>query len=465
MTAVPAFAVVGHPNKGKSSIVATLAENAEVPISPMPGTTRVSRAFRLSIDGRPLYDLIDTPGFQRPRQVLAWLREHAGNANERAETVRRFIAEHRGGTRFADECQLLDPLMSGAGILYVVDGSVAYGPEYEAEMEILRWTGRPRMALINLIGEADYTEDWRAALDQYFAIVRVFDAARADFARRIDLLRAFAELDENWRGALVEAAEVLTTERQRRIDASAAEIADLLIESLTLTVRRELDIDADEGRWQARLRDELAAALARREQAARARVEAIWAHTGIERVEAGAALLGEELLSETSFRLFGLSRRQLLSTGAAAGAMAGGSIDVLLGGASLLLGAGIGAAIGATSTLLGSGRLAEMRVLGQSVGRKLIEVGPVRDPNLAWVLLSRALLHARLVAERNHARRDALVVATEPHASDSIDPPTRARLRSLFDRLRRPGQPAADLRPDLIAIIASQLGGPAASRS
>ena len=42
----PTFAIVGHPNKGKSSIVATLAEDESVSISPDPGTTRVARSFR-----------------------------------------------------------------------------------------------------------------------------------------------------------------------------------------------------------------------------------------------------------------------------------------------------------------------------------------------------------------------------------------------------------------------------------
>ena len=34
----PRFAIVGHPNKGKSSIVATLAQDDSVPVSPLPGT-------------------------------------------------------------------------------------------------------------------------------------------------------------------------------------------------------------------------------------------------------------------------------------------------------------------------------------------------------------------------------------------------------------------------------------------
>ena len=67
----PRLAVVGHPNKGKSSLVATLAEDDSVGIGPTPGTTLRTREYPMTVDGRLLYTLIDTPGFQRARRVLA----------------------------------------------------------------------------------------------------------------------------------------------------------------------------------------------------------------------------------------------------------------------------------------------------------------------------------------------------------------------------------------------------------
>ena len=189
----PRFAIVGHPNKGKSSIVATLAEDDSVPVSPMPGTTTTARDFPMRVDGEVLYQLVDTPGFQRAREVLNWLVAHERGAEARPAVVGEFLSAHRGDARFHDECELLAPILEGAGVLYVVDGAHPYGGEYEAEMEVLRWTGQPRMALINLIGTGDHQGQWRRALDQYFSIVRVFDAVHADFDKRIDLLRAFGE--------------------------------------------------------------------------------------------------------------------------------------------------------------------------------------------------------------------------------------------------------------------------------
>ena len=111
---IPRFAVVGHPNKGKSSIVSTLAEDYDVAIADTPGTTTESRTFPMRVDGEVLYELIDTPGFQRPRQVLAWLQDHSGGAHDRADTVARFVEAHNIDDRFHDECELLAPLVEGA---------------------------------------------------------------------------------------------------------------------------------------------------------------------------------------------------------------------------------------------------------------------------------------------------------------------------------------------------------------
>ena len=80
----PVFAVVGHPNKGKSSIVATLSQNDAIAIALEPGTTRKHQAYPLAVDGKTLYTLVDTPGFQRPRRVLEWLEAHSVSAPDRA---------------------------------------------------------------------------------------------------------------------------------------------------------------------------------------------------------------------------------------------------------------------------------------------------------------------------------------------------------------------------------------------
>ncbi|MFW6093888.1 MAG: GTPase/DUF3482 domain-containing protein [Pseudomonadota bacterium] len=456
---IPTFAVVGHPNKGKSSIVATLAEDERILISPRPGTTRSAHRYTLSIDGEPQYVLVDTPGFQRARAVLDWLEARAVSAQERPALVARFVAEHRDDPRFRDEVELLAPVVEGAGVLYVVDGAKPYGPEYELEMQVLQWTGQPRMALINMIGDGDYVEEWRQGLGQYFSIVRVFDAVRADFSKRTALLKAFAELNESWREPIERAVAALQAERDRRRHRSAAEIADALVECLGLVERAPLgDAEAaDDERRQAledalleRLRDHIRT----REREARDRVQSLYRHQALHREESSAELLGADIFTGEGWELFGLSRAQLVTTGAVSGAVAGGGVDVLLGGASLLLGAGLGAVLGGAGAWFGGNELARVKVLGQTLGGRVLQVGPVRAANFPWVLLGRAWMHHQLVAERNHARREAmtLAMAADEHLMDRIPDPLRRRLASLLRRLARDGADA-DLRAGLVAAI------------
>ncbi|MEH6561479.1 MAG: DUF3482 domain-containing protein, partial [Marinobacter sp.] len=221
MNTAPIFAVVGHPNKGKSSVVATLSQNDAIAIALEPGTTRKRQSYPLSVDGRVLYTLVDTPGFQRPRRVLEWLEAHSVSASDHSETVRAFVLQHQGDGRFTDECELLAPLIEGAGIIYVVDGSAPYSAEHEAEMTILRWTGQPSLALINSIGPDDYSATWQAALGQFFQVVRKFDAVRAPFEQHLSLLRAFGQLEPDWEQALGEATHHLSAQReQRRLQAA-----------------------------------------------------------------------------------------------------------------------------------------------------------------------------------------------------------------------------------------------------
>jgi len=458
----PTFAVVGHPNKGKSSIVATLAEDERIAIGPTPGTTREANAHTLVVDGESLYVLVDTPGFQRPRDVLDWLKRRCPSASERPATVASFVAEHEHDGRFHDECALLRPILAGAGILYVVDGTKPYGPEYELEMQILQWTGQPRLALINMIGEDDYGDQWRKALDQYFSIVRVFDAMHADFPTRIGLLKAFAELDESWRRPLERAVDVLTAERARRRERAASELAALLLDALTAVERESLPADAEDNDSRSVVKERLAGRLtrriARREQDARRAVEAIYHWAMLERHESEERLLTTDLFETEGWELFGLSETRLLVSGVVSGALAGGGIDALLGGASMLLGAGIGAIVGGAGVWLGGHELAKVTVLGETLGGRIMQVGPVKAPNFPWVLLGRAWVHHHLISERNHARREVLSLSleSERHVADALPDGIRKRLATRFRRI--PDDAGSEmhqaLTADLLEVLA-----------
>jgi len=187
------FAVLGHPNEGKSSLVSTLTEDDQIKVSPIPGETTISRNYTITIDGKEIIKFVDTPGFQVPRQTLAWFKAFDGDPGK---IVDQFIYAFNNDPFFADECELLGPVARGAGIIYVVDGSRPVRDDDLAEMEILRLTGRPRMAIINSKTEKkDYTQDWKLEFRKHFNCIRVFNSNKANFTDRIKMLESLKAID------------------------------------------------------------------------------------------------------------------------------------------------------------------------------------------------------------------------------------------------------------------------------
>lgn len=441
----PAFAVLGHPNKGKSSLVASLAQDERVHIAPDPGTTTRAIRYPLRVDGEVLYELVDTPGFQRARGVLAWLEQEArrtsATAADRPALVAQFCRAPGHREQFPDEVALLEPVIQGAGVLYVVDGSVPFSSDYEAEMEILRWTGRPSLAVINPIGAPRYVAEWENALGQFFRVVRVLDALHASFDTRLDMLRAFGELDAKWRPALQRAIAALEADRTRKLADAASEVAQLLAAAAALSVEQRISEDANPEDYQGELEECYRAALRTLEHDARCNVEAIYDFSNLlyaQDAEADAerdafqALLDEDLFSERTWLVFGMRRRDLVTAGGAAGAATGGVIDAATGGASMLAGAAIGGIVGGALGFFGADRLANVQILRQPLGGRLLRYGPTRSPNLTSVLLGRARLHHAVVSGRTHARRDVLDLAAESERlAGRLDPVDAATLRRI----------------------------------
>jgi len=438
MSELPKFAVVGHPNKGKSSIVATLSQDERVSVGRDPGTTEKNAVFSLKLDGRVLFELIDTPGFQRPRKVLKWMKQHEQGAASHPEIVKKFVSDSSVSSEFPEEVELLKPITQGAGILYVVDGSTPYGPEYEAELEILRWSGQPRMALINPIGPADFIEDWTKALEQFFSVVRVFNALEVEFEKQLELLRAFGQLNQDWRESLGSAVAALQEDRDHKIKESASIIARLLSESLSIKIDEKLEVPEKCEAQIKRLQEKLEYKLVHCEERARSSVERLYRYERLDRAEDSIRELSEiDLFSQESWKLFGLSKKDLLTFSAVGGAAVGGGLDVLVGGSSLMMGSLVGGLLGAGASLFGAEKLVDSKVLLLPLGERVAQVGPVRNLSFPHMLLERARLHHQLLGERTHANRHVFELreASLPAIPDSL----KRKLESKFRKIRKSG--------------------------
>ena len=450
----PSFAVVGHPNKGKSSIVSTLAFDDSVQISDTPGTTTKKRSFPLTVDGRVLYELFDTPGFQRARSVLALLQKHEVTADKRPEVVEAFINEHRDDPRFNDEIELLEPIMNGAGIIYVVDGSKPYGEEYEAEMEILRWTGQPSMALINLIDDTNYVEEWKRALGQYFKMVRLFNPMKATFPQHLSLLESIAQLKEEWIAPVNESIRLFKVYHEQMFEQTAQSITRLLYRSLSHVERLPLKEDEATEAEKTLVLERYKAKIRTYEEVSQHRVEQIWHHENLEKAQQALLFDGMDLFSKESASLFGLSRKELLLTGTTGGAMTGAGIDLLLGGTTLFLGSAIGAVVGGGSVFFGFNELSDIKVLGQKLGKRYLEAGPMKNVNFPYILLNRALFHAVKIASRSHALRDKVVLEMgQDFTGTWMDDPLRKSLEKYHVQFRT----TDEVKPELLKEYEAQI--------
>jgi hypothetical protein len=443
MKVIPAFAVIGRVNKGKSSIVSALAEDDTVVIESSAGTTLVCQEFPVRVDGKTIIILIDTPGFQQAPRALAWMKERETSAANRRDVVNDFYNHFKNTEEFADECRLLKPILEGAGILYVVDGAKPFRRNFEAEMEILRWTGQPRMALINHIGYDDYTKTWRPALDQYFSVVREFNAQKVKFTDRLELFQAFRELNDAWRPGVDEAIKYLNGEWKRRERETAHIIADMLADELTYHIEiglaRHEHIEDHRPGLESKFHDWLR----KRERNSRQAIERLYRHSSLEREEADLdnPVFQEDLFAESTWEILGLTPKQLLTLGAITGAAIGGTLDAVVGGSSLLAGAIGGAIIGAGSVAyFSTRRFASIEHVSRFLkGGRVVRVGPHKNQNFPWILLDRALLHYFAIRDYAHSRREKIVI----HGHDDtglvkgLEQGKRRELARIFSRLKK----------------------------
>lgn len=402
---LPILAIVGHPNRGKSSLVATLVEDERVAISPVSGTTEVAEPFSLTIDGTPYLTLTDTPGFQRARRLLSLLGGESLALDKRPQAINSFLNDAELTAQFPDEAALLRPIMQGAGILYVVDGGRPYEAVYEAEMEILRWTSAPRMAVINPIGSSVHVEQWQQVLNQQFQVVRVFDPLQSSFTTRLQLFNAFSVLAPQWQSQLGNLQVLLSQARVSRQKESAALIARLLSESLSYRISVIGHGEAARALTQKRLLAELT----QREKQCWQAIAVAYRFENLALETEGLTLPSEALFSQQSWQDWGLSKKQMLLAAGASGALAGGAIDIAVGGTSMLLGTITGAGIGSAGAFWADKKLAKLGWAKQLLQQKNSwQCGPVQHENFGFVLLARALSVWLQVEQRTHAQRNAI---------------------------------------------------------
>ena len=403
-SAIPEFAVLGHPNEGKSSVVSTLAEDDSVKISPTPGETLSCRSFPVRIDGKEIIRFTDTPGFQRPRKTLKWMEAYAG---PRKQLAADFCEAHKNNPDFRNECELFGPVVRGAGIIFVVDGSRPLRNNDRMEIEILRQTGRPRMAIINSKAlHEEHLSEWKNEFRKNFNAVRVFNAHNANYRERIALLETLKAIDQDWQIVLEKVIRAFREDWKNRRLVAADLICDLLARCLSHRVEKAYAEAGGERETKSRVQTVYQKEIAALEKQTHDRIRQLYKHNIFELDLPPQSIVHEDLFSTRTWQVLGLKPVQLAAAAALGGGVIGAKLDIAAAGLGFGVFTAIGGAVAAGSAYLLGEKMVKAKVVGFNLGGYTVTVGPHKSPNFPFILMDRALIVYSHVINWAHGKRD-----------------------------------------------------------
>ncbi len=405
MTTRPiAAAVVGHTNTGKTSLMRTLLRDAAFgEVSDRPAVTRHVEGATLLLNGEPALELYDTPGLEDSIGLREHLDRLAGSeVRDATAAVEAMLASDAARDQFAQEAKAIRQVMASDVALYVIDARQRILAKYRDELAILARCGRPVVPVLNFIASDDArTAEWRDQLARLnLHAVAEFDTVVFDELgeqRLFEKMRTLLDKHEATLNALIEDRR---QQRELLIQASARRIAELLLDAAG-AVRivtadrhhpREEDLESlrdDIRRAEQQCVDDLLALHRFRPEDC---------HPDQLPLEQGQWDM--DLFSQEALRRFGVAT----GGAAAAGAMAGLTVDIMLGGVTLGAMTGLGAATG--------GLLGATKTHGKRFYERLRGKRELRCDDATLLLLARrqiTLVHALL--RRGHASQEPIQLA------------------------------------------------------
>ncbi|MCP3875805.1 MAG: GTPase/DUF3482 domain-containing protein [Desulfobacteraceae bacterium] len=401
---IPEFAVLGHPNEGKSSVVSTLTEDDQIRVSQIPGETTISKRYTVKIDGQEIVRFVDTPGFQVPRQTLAWFKAYD---DDPVQIIDQFIDTHKKDSFFADECELFGPVARGAGIIYVVDGSRPVRDDDLAEMEVLRLTGRPRMAIINTkTDEKDYTQDWKLEFRKHFNSIRFFNSNTANFTERIKMLESLKAIDQEWEPMLSQVILAFNKDWQKRNQLVCNTMIETIEKSLSFSLSEPIKKSTDQEKLKENLTQKYQAHIKNLEKQMFQKIRTLFKHRLFEYHLPEYSILKHDLFSKQTWELLGLTKEQLATAGAIIGGTMGAVLDTAAAGITFGVFTAIGGVLGAGSALLGGKKITKKKTAGIRFGGDKFQLGPNKNLQFLYILMDRAFIYYSHIINRPHGKRD-----------------------------------------------------------
>lgn len=441
---VPSFVVLGMPNDGKTTFVATLLEDEDVAINNVPGTTKKAVCLSYELKGEQLLEVWDTPGFQNTPEVAKWFSRH-GSLPDAQARLEKFLGDHHSNSSFSHDCQIVRAILAGGVVVVVVDDAREPTMSDGDVLQVLCWCGRPRLAIFNTKTRIrSHREKWLLLFSQYNLHWMEFNACEADSTDKMNLLRRLTdELPPHW----IEWRQRMTT-----LSTSIEELQQLRLRNAAAAIRRLVEdvvkcretckMPLKQGKEAAKEAAKTAIRLTirKRESAFRTEILGVFNHR---KTPWNAEPDDFELLSEAERRTFGLTDPQLIAAGAAIGATMGAPFELLFpSGIPTTAGALIGGVLAwsrcgknfeVTTTVQPRLRIPTKADFYRRMAASLIPPRFKANPaihatarldimsNAPWVLIGRSLDYCGAVARWPHGKRESppcpLQVAAEAQAS------------------------------------------------
>lgn len=297
----------------------------------------------------------------------------------------------------------------------MVDGSRPLRNIDRAEMEILRLTGRPRMAIINCKDEeSSFLAGWQNEFRKHFNSVRLFNSNKATYGQRIALLNSLKSIDQELEGVIASVIQAFQADWQNRNRQTATLLTTMLSESLLYHKTVACPPVADEEKLKKELHKKYTAFVSKRERTAHQQIRRLFKHNIFNLQLPGQSILQQDLFAAKTWQFLGLTANQLTMAGAISGAALGAGLDTLAAGISFGVFTAIGGAFGAAAAAMkGKEMLTGARLLGMKLDKQQLQVGPVTNVQLLYILLDRALLYYSHITNWAHGRRDYPEAAAE----------------------------------------------------
>lgn len=431
-------AVVGHTNTGKTSLLRTLTRDPNFgEVANRPSTTRHVEGTALLVNGQPAVEFYDTPGLEDSITLLEHLEALQNqHTDDWVELIDLFLISEDAKALFSQEAKSLRQIVGCDIVLYVIDVRERLLGKYRDELTILSRTAKPVIPLLNFVDSVDAkVEEWR----QYLIRVGLhaslqFNPLVIDAVAEHKLFERMRALHDDLYEPLGAVIADLDQQRLRLQSVAADLIAELLIDItacvLTVAAKDETAITEKE--------THLAELVRQREWECTQELLRLFGFRAEDYsatdLFVGDAQTGTDLLNPTALKQLGVSG----GTGAAAGAAAGLTIDVIFAGLTL----GIGTATGA-----GIGALFNIRDQGLRVFNKIRGLTELRFGDAAVVMLAaRQLTLAQVLLRRGHADPKPVELSTATLDTNGSDLSQRlpellqtARINPTWSRLQQTG--------------------------